>query len=214
MRVRRRPRRLRAREQVLGRRAPGSGLLHRSPAGLKVAALAVFTAVILVVREPVVSAGGVVLVLLTALAVQVPLRMLLALLRRLWLLLLVLIVLQMLLNDPLTAVEVLSRILAALLAAQLLILTTEPVELVGVLRVLLTPLKIFGVRPGRAALAALIMLRSIPFLADQFHQAGQQAAARGLERSLRARTVPLLLGAVERARDTGRALSARGIDQV
>ena len=214
MRVRRRPRPLPAREQVLGRRVPGNGFLHRSPAGLKVALLALFTALVLVAREPVVSAGGVVLVLLTALAAQVPLRMLLALLRRLWLLLLVLAALQLLLNDPLTGAEVLSRILATLLAAQLLILTTAPAELVAVLRVLLAPLRVLGLEPGRVALAALVMLRSIPFLADQFRMAGRQAAARGLERNLKARTVPLLLGAVEHARDTGRALSARGIDQV
>ncbi|MVT26605.1 energy-coupling factor transporter transmembrane protein EcfT [Nesterenkonia alkaliphila] len=203
-----------AREQVLGRRAPGNGFLHRSPAGLKVAMLALFTALVLVAREPVVSAGGVVLVLLTALAAQVPLRMLLALLRRLWLLLVVLAALQLLLNDPLTGAEVLSRILATLLAAQLLILTTAPAELVAVLRVLLAPLRVLGLEPGRVALAALVMLRSIPFLADQFRMAGRQAAARGLERNLKARTLPLLLGAVEHARDTGRALSARGIDQV
>ncbi|GFZ92160.1 hypothetical protein GCM10011359_21800 [Nesterenkonia alkaliphila] len=199
---------------MLGRRAPGNGFLHRSPAGLKVAMLALFTALVLVAREPVVSAGGVVLVLLTALAAQVPLRMLLALLRRLWLLLVVLAALQLLLNDPLTGAEVLSRILATLLAAQLLILTTAPAELVAVLRVLLAPLRVLGLEPGRVALAALVMLRSIPFLADQFRMAGRQAAARGLERNLKARTLPLLLGAVEHARDTGRALSARGIDQV
>ncbi|TLP76873.1 CbiQ family ECF transporter T component [Nesterenkonia sphaerica] len=214
MRSRRRPRRLRPREQVLGRRAPGRSFLHRAPGGLKVLVLAIVTAAVLLIREPMVSLGVVVLVLVTAGAARVPLRMILVLVRRLWLLLTVLVVLQLMLNDLFTTAEVLSRILACLLAAQLLMLTTEPTELVGVLRRILTPLRFLGVRPGRVALAALITLRSIPYLADTFHLAGQQARARGLERDLRARTVPLLLGAVNHARNTGRALNARGIEEV
>lgn len=214
MRVRRRPRPLRPRDQALGRRAPGRGFLHRAPTSAKVAALALLTVAVLLVREPLVSMGVVVLVLCTALAARVPLLMLLALIRRLWVVLAVLAVLQLLLNDPLTGAEVLSRILACLLAAQLLLLTTEPTELVTVLRRILAPTRFIGVSPGRVALAALIMLRAIPYLADQFHVAGQQVRARGLERDLRARTVPLLLGAVDYARDTGRALNARGIEEV
>jgi biotin transport system permease protein len=214
MRVRRRPRPLRPREQVLGRRAPGGSFLHQVPSGAKVLVLALVTATVLLARDPLVSAGVVGVVLVAAVAAHIPLLMLLVLIRRLWLVLLVLVVLQLMLNDLLTGAEVLSRILACLLAAQLLLLTTEPADLVTVLRRILVPLRPLGVRPGRVALAALIMLRAIPYLADLFQLGGQQARARGLERDLRARTVPLLLGAVDHARNTGRALNARGIEEV
>ncbi|WP_120003087.1 energy-coupling factor transporter transmembrane component T family protein [Nesterenkonia muleiensis] len=214
MRARRRPRPLRPREQVLGRRAPGDGFLHAAPAGAKVAGLAILTLVVVLTREPLVNGIIGVLILVTATAARVPLGMLLSLLRRLWVLLAVLAAVQLIFNDPQTAAEVLSRILVCLLAAQLLLLSTEPTDVVGVLRRILTPARIIGVRPGAVALAGLIMLRSIPYLADRFHLAGQQARARGLERDLRARTVPLLLGTVDYARDTGRALSARGIEEV
>lgn len=187
--------------------------MHRAPSGVKVLVLALVTAAVLIARDPLVSAGVVVLVFCTALVARIPLLMLLVLLRRLWLVLAVLAILQLILNDPATGTEVLSRILACLMAAQLLLLTTAPVELVGVLRRILAPLRLLGIRPGRIALAALIMLRSIPYLADSFHLGAQQARARGLERDLRARTVPLLLGAVDHARNTGRALNARGIDE-
>lgn len=213
MRVPRSRRPLRPREQVLGRRAPGDSFLHRVPSGAKVLALALVTAVVLVLRDPVLSAGVVGLVLCTTALARIPLLMLLVLIRRLWLVLAVLAVLQLMINDPFTGAEVLSRILACLLAAQLLLLATEPVELVGVLRRVLAPLRLFGIRPGRVALAALIMLRAIPYLADSFHLGAQQARARGLERNLRARTVPLMLGAVDHARNTGRALNARGIEE-
>ncbi|NDK31050.1 CbiQ family ECF transporter T component [Nesterenkonia haasae] len=211
MRLRRRP--LRPREQVLGRRAPGDSFLHRAPAGAKVLVLALVTVVVLLLRDPLVGVAVVGLVLGLTLLARIPVLMLLVLIRRLWIVLAVLAVLQWILNDPATGTEVLARILACLLAAQLLLLTTDPVELVGVLRRVLQPLRFLGLRPGRVALAALIMLRAVPYLADSFHMGAQQARARGLERDLRARTVPLLLGAVDHARNTGRALNARGIEE-
>lgn len=211
---RRRPRPLRARDQVFGRTAPGNGILHRTPAWAKVAVLAAVTVTVLILRSPAVSLGVVVAVLLLGAAAGVPPVKVLRLLRRIWLLLAAVLAAQLLFNDLAGAGEVLSRIIACLLGAQLLILTTRPNDLLGVFRTLVLPLRWVGLSPGRIALAGLVMLRAIPYLADLAHLAHRQAQARGLEHSIRARTVPLLTGSVDYARDTGRALAARGIDQV
>ncbi|GAB3841865.1 energy-coupling factor transporter transmembrane component T family protein [Nesterenkonia populi] len=211
---RRRSRPIRPRDQVFGQRAPGHGFLHRTPAGTKVAALAGIAVVVMVLRSPAVSAGVMAAVILLAATARVPLGMLLVLLRRVWLLVAAVLVAQLIFNDAATAVEVITRVLAGVLAAQLMILTTTVPELLRVFSALLRPLRLVGIGPGRIVLAAMIMLRAIPYLADQFRAAEQQARARGLERDLRARTVPVLLAAVAYARDTGRALSARGIDEV
>lgn len=213
-RPRRRPRPLRPRDQVFGLTAPGSSFLHRAPAGLKVAVLAVVLVAVIVVREPAVSLMTIMGVVVLAAAARISARLLLILLRRVWILLAAVLAAQLILNDPATALEVMTRVLAGLLAAHLMILTTPTQALLGVFRVIVAPLRLLGARPGRIVLAALVMLRAIPYLADQFHLAERQARARGLERNIRARTVPVLLAAVAYARDTGRALSARGIEQL
>lgn len=211
---RRRPRPIRPRDQVFGQRAPGSGFLHRAPAAAKVAGLAAVAVLVMVMRDPLVSLAVMGGVLLLARAARVPLEMLLVLLRRVWVLVAALLLAQVIFNDLPTAAEVITRVLAGVLAAQLMILTTSIPELLRVFAVMLRPLELVGVRTGRIVLAAMVMLRAIPYLADQFRVAEQQARARGLERDLRARTVPVLLAAVSYARDTGRALTARGVDEV
>lgn len=213
-RRRRRPRPLRPRDQVLGLTAPGTSFLQRAPAGAKVAALAAVLGVVVIVREPVISLIVILCVIVLASAARISPRLLVVLLRRVWILLAAVLAAQLILNDPFTALEVMARILAGLLAAHLMILTTSTQELLGVFRLLAAPLRLLGVRPGRIVLAALVMLRAIPYLADQFHLAERQARARGLERNIRARVVPVLLAAVAYARDTARALTARGIEQI
>ncbi|GAA1455468.1 energy-coupling factor transporter transmembrane component T family protein [Nesterenkonia lacusekhoensis] len=211
---RRRPRPLRPRDQVFGRTAVGDGFLHRTPAWAKVAVLAAVTVTVLFLRSPTVSLGVAVGVLALGATAGVPASRMLRLLRRIWLLLAAVLAAQLVFNDLAGAGEVLSRIIACLLGAQLLILTTRPHDLLGVFRTLVLPLRWVGLSPGRIALAGLVMLRAIPYLADLAHLAHRQTQARGLERSIRARTVPLLTGSVDYARDTGRALAARGIDEV
>lgn len=213
-RRRRRPRPLRPRDQVFGRTAPGSSFLHRVPAGAKVAALAVVLIVVLVAREFVVNTAVIGGVVVLATIARIRAGLLLSLLRRVWILLIAVLGVQLLLNDPVTAAEVITRVLAGLLAAHLMVLTTTTQELLAVFGILVSPLRWVGLAPGKVVLAAMVMLRAIPYLADQFHMAERQARARGLERSIRARVVPVLLAAVGYARDTGRALSARGIEQI
>lgn len=210
---RRRGRPLRPRDQVFGQRAPGESFLHHAPAGAKVATLAVLTIAVMLLRTTTVNLATIGAILITAMAAGVPLRLVFGVLRRIWLLLGAILIAQLAFNDLLTGVEVSSRVLAGFLAAHLLVLTTPIDRLLGVFRALLRPARHRRMATGEIVLAALVMLRAIPYLADQFHLARQQARARGLERSLRARTVPVILNALAYARDTGRALSARGIEE-
>lgn len=211
---RRRTRPLQPRDQVFGQRAPGNSFLHRAPAGLKVTVLAAVALGVMIIREPQLNLAVLAAVIIVSAAARIPAGMLLTLLRRIWLLLAAMLAAQLAFNDLVTGLEVFSRVLAGLFSAHLLILSTTTHELLGVFRALLKPLRLLGVPTGKIVLAALVTLRAIPYLADQFYLAGQQARARGLERSIRARTVPVLLSAVAYARDTGRALCARGIEEI
>lgn len=212
--IRRRARSMRPRDQVFGQQARGSGFLHRAPAGVKLASLAGALILVVIFRDPVVSLVAIGGALVLAASAGIPFRMVLTLIRRVWILLAALLVAQLTFNDLLTGLEVISRVVAALLMAHLLILTTGVHELLRVFQVIVAPLEVLRLRPGRIVLAALVMLRAIPYLMDQWHQAERQARARGLERSVQARVVPVLLAAVVYAHDTGRALSARGIEEI
>jgi biotin transport system permease protein len=57
------------------------------------------------------------------------------------------------------------------------------------------------------------MLRSIPFIIGAFDDVRDAARARGLERNLRARTLPVMISTVAYARQTGEALTARGLGE-
>ena len=66
-------------------------------------------------------------------------------------------------------------------------------------------------KPESVALAFSLMLRAAPGTLELAGETRDAARARGLERSPRARLVPLVLRVVARARASGEALHARGV---
>jgi biotin transport system permease protein len=109
------------------------------------------------------------------------------------------------------AVEVVGDLLALILAATVLTATTAVNDLLDTIVRALGPFRRFGVDPERVGLAFSLALRALPGTLDLAAETRDAARARGLERSLRARTTPLVLRVVARARDTGEAMHARGI---
>lgn len=202
---------MKRRQQFLGRYLPGDGWLHRTPPGAKFAGLAALSLVVLLARSPWASLAVLGLVLLLGVSARIPLRALVSPVRRVWLIIAFIALFHLVFSEPVTALRVVSTILACVLAAGLLMLTTPVTGLLAVFAALARPLRAFGADPDRVALTAALMVRSLPYLADLTAVTGDSARARGLERNLRARTVPVLLGAVKYATDTGRALDARGL---
>lgn len=112
--------------------------------------------------------------------------------------------------NPLDAVVHPGNILAAVLAARVVTLTTPIPELLDALVALLAPVP--GVNEQRVALAVALMLRSVPYLIGSIDDARAAARARGLQHNPALLLTPVLLGAVAYAERTGEALSARGIE--
>jgi len=96
-------------------------------------------------------------------------------------------------------------------AATVLTATTSVDDLLDSIVRGLRPFRRFGVDPDRVGLTFSLMLRAVPETLDLAAETRDAARARGLERSIRARTTPLVLRVVARARDTGDALHARGV---
>ena len=197
--------------QLLGLHRPGDTWLHRLPAGTKLLGLTVASLVVVVVRGP----GSAVAFLVVATALLAwsgaPLRTTLGAMRWLLLTAALLGAWSVWQNGWSRAVEVVGDLLALLLLATTLTVTTPVDEVMDAVARGLGPLRRMGVDPEAVALAFSLMLRAIPSTMVLAEEARHAALARGLERSPRALLVPFVVRVVARARDTGDALHARGI---
>lgn len=197
--------------QLLGLHQPGTTWLHRLGAGTKLLGLVVASLVVVLVRGPV--SALVFLAVAACLLAWSGARLALTLRAMRWLLLTAAIlgawtVWQ---NGPSRAVEVVGDLLALILLATTLTVTTPVDEVMDAVARGLGPLRRLGVDPEQVALAFSLMLRAIPTTIMLAEEGRDAAVARGLERSPRARLIPLVVRVVARARDTGDALHARGI---
>lgn len=196
---------------LLGLHQPGGTALHRMPAGAKLLALLAIGVVVVVVRGPwtgVAFLGGALVLVLWA---RMGLRVLGRTLRGL-------LVVAVLLAAYSTwqlgwerAVEVVADLLALVLAATVLTVTTPIDEMLDAITRGLGPFRRLGVDPERVALAFGLTIRAVPVTIDLATETRDAALARGLERDPRARLVPFVIRVVAHARDTGAALQARGI---
>lgn len=120
---------------------------------------------------------------------------------------------QLLVNGVQPALQVVGNIVVCLLAARLLTLTTEGQRLLDGLVSLAQPLRRFGADPERFGLTLALMMRSVPYLVGSVSDVRDAAKARGLERNPRALIIPVVVGAVAYAHQTGEALAARGLGE-
>ena len=199
--------------QLLGLHQPGATWLHRLPAAAKLVGLLASSIVVVVLSGP---ASGLVALAVAALLLRISGARLGLTLRALrWLLLT-----AALLGGWTAwqsgwprAVEVVADLLALVLLATTLTVTTPVDEVMEAISAGLRPLRRVGVDPEQVGLAFSLMLRAIPSTLVLAEESRSAALARGLERSPRALLVPFVIRVVARARDTGEALHARGIGE-
>jgi biotin transport system permease protein len=193
--------------------SPVPSALHRTPAGLKLAALAALSVLLFAVPSlPVASTAlGVVVVLALAGARLTP-RQLLAQLRPVWPWLVGLFVFHLVVTDLATGALAVLRLAALVLAAAVVTATSKVAELVAVVEWVCAPLRLVGVRPARIGLAIAMTLRFIPLVAERAERIREAQAARGAARPLFLMLVPLLVQVLQLAHTTAEALDARGAD--
>lgn len=196
---------------LLGLYAPGTTLLHRLPVGVKLLGLLAAGTVLVVWRSPAVAVGALAVALGLILWSRTDLRAFWRALRMLVLIAGLLLAFQWWYADALHAVQIVARLLAIVVLATVVTATTSADEILdGTVRAL-GPLRRIGVDPERVGLAISLMLRAIPTLLEVAGESREAARARGLDRSLRALLVPMVIRSVAQARATGDALAARGL---
>ncbi|WP_336660189.1 energy-coupling factor transporter transmembrane component T family protein [Leucobacter sp. USHLN153] len=106
---------------------------------------------------------------------------------------------------------VVGSLFALILAASAVTASTAIEDMTDTVTWAIGPLRRFGAQPERVALAFSLVIRAIPTTIGIARETRDAARARGLERSPRARVVPLVIRTVAQAHATGEALAARGI---
>lgn len=189
---------------------PGRSLLHRLPAGAKLAGLAVLALAVSLWQHTVWTAFGC-LVGVFALFLaggQGPA----AFARQLWStkwIVLLLVATQAVFVSWESAATVTARVIAVVLLAGLVTTTTRTEDLLDALERVLRPLRRVGVDSARVAFVLSLTIAAVPVVASLAGRVAEAHRARGLRPGPRA-VVSLLVLALRHADDVGDAITARG----
>ena len=103
------------------------------------------------------------------------------------------------------------RILAAIGAANLFTLTTRIDDLITAVERGLRPLDRFGVQPERLGLLVGLTLQAVAAVSSIAREKREEQRARGIQGSVSAFAIPLMVRTVRHSDELGEALAARGI---
>lgn len=190
---------------------PGTSVLHRLAASAKLAAFAAVVLAISLYPHDLWSAVVVLLVVCGLYAVAgMPLTVLAREMWRLRWLVVVLGAALWIFVSPAAAWVSTVRVVALILLAALLTLTTRMGDLLAVLHRVLRPLRRVGVDPDAVGLTISLALTMIPVVAGFSERVREAQRARGVRLGVRS-AVPLLVRTLRHADDVGDALAARGL---
>lgn len=191
---------------------PGNSLLHRLPAGAKLAFLLIAAVGTHWLDRPWRVAAALLTVLLLYGVARIPLVVLAAQLRSLLWLVVVLGAFQWLVTGWRTATVVVGVLVLLVLLAGLVTLTTNSTSMVDAIVWMCAPLRPLRVNPERVGLMLTLGIRSVAVVAGLAHEVREAQLARGLNSSPTAFAVPLVVRSLRHADALGDALVARGVD--
>ncbi|WP_062017317.1 energy-coupling factor transporter transmembrane protein EcfT [Aureimonas sp. AU4] len=188
---------------------PGRTPAHRLPAGAKLAALAAIGTVLFLFPADWLSVGALALALATV-GAMLGWRFAGRTLRTSAPIILLVAGFQFWFAGGESALVFGSRLAALLLLAALATATTRPSDIAAAIERLVAPvLRPLGVDPARVGLAVGLAIRFVPVLAAVASEIREAQAARGLDRSLVALAVPLVVRTLKMADEIAEAIDAR-----
>ena len=201
---------------MIGLYRPGTSLVHRAPALLKLAVLAVLMVLVGVVADPVLLAGEFALVLaLYALAGVPPLAAWPQIGPILWILVFAVPVQVLVAGGSAagwtTAGLMAGRLVVAVALAALFTLTTTVTAVLEAFQIMLRPFRRW-VDADRVGLLVALTIRCIPLVAEIVREVLEARRARGAQASVVALAVPVVVRSLYAADAIGEALAARGLD--
>lgn len=201
---------------MIGLYRPGTSLLHRAPALLKLALLAVAMVLVGVVTDPMVLAVElIVVVALYALAGIPPTAAWPQIGPILWILVFAVPVQVLVAGGSVegwtTAGLMAGRLLVAVALAALFTLTTTVTAVLEAFQLILRPFRRW-VDADRVGLLVALTIRCIPLVAEIVREVLDARRARGAQGSVIALAVPVVVRSLYAADAIGEALAARGLD--
>ena len=189
--------------------SPTQTWAHRLPAGLKLAALALWTAVLFHLALPGLIFASLATTALTATG-GIPFALTAARhLRPLWPFILVVALWHLWLRDP-AGMAILLRLITAVAAANFVTMTTRLSDMIAVVAWLCRPLALIGLSPKLPALAIALAIRFIPVMILKTEAIAEAWRARSPRRPGWRILVPALLATLDDAEAVAEALRARG----
>ena len=190
---------------------PGTSLVHRTPAIVKLGLLAVIVTVVALQSSLVWLGVASVLVVLLFLVARVPLALAWRqIVPILWVLVFAVPV-QVIFGGWEAAAVMAARLLLAVALAAAYTLTTPVTATLDAVQALLRPFRRW-IDADRVGLALALTIRCVPLIAELVREVLEARKARGAEGSLRALAVPVIVRALRTAEHLGEALTARGFD--
>lgn len=197
---------------VLGVYVPGDSILHRTPAGAKMTGLAAFGVASAFAGTPTIGAALIALALIGYQVAGLGIGIAVRRLRPLLPVAVLVGVVQWVTGGWLAALGTATVLVALLMAATLVSLTTSTTAMVDALVTAIRPLRRLGVDPERVGLQLALGIRAVPLVLELARNIREAQRARGLSADPRAFAVPLIVRSLRQADQLADALHARGID--
>jgi biotin transport system permease protein len=189
-----------------------NSVIHQIPAGIKLLILLVGgTALFLFHDIGIIIAVSIGIVLLYVLA-GLPGRILIAQIRPAFWIFAVIFLFQSFTRDVMFAGVVVSRFLALLLLASLVTLTTPASAMIEAIERSIGGLRWVGINPAKVSLGLSLALRFIPVVAKITSEVREAQRVRGLEWSVIAVALPVIMRTLKMADDVANAIDARAYD--
>lgn len=189
---------------------PGTSVVHRLPAGMKLFALAASGTALFFVSGPVLLVACLLAVLALYPVAGLSFREALAILRPLLIILAILVLAHAWLNGWVVAAASGLRLASLVLLAGVVTLTTSASAMMAAIETALSPLARFGVDVEKISLALSLALRFIPMIAAVGSEVREAQRARGLDTHLVALAVPLIVRTLKMGEEIADAIDARG----
>ena len=196
----------------LGLYVPGTSVVHRAPAGLKLVVMIAAGVASVFLRAPWQVAAALTVVLLAYGVAGLPPRTVARQVRPLLWVGLVTAGFHLVVNGWERAVVVVGVLAVLLLLAALVTLTTRTTDLVDAVVAACRPLRVVRIEPERIGLVIALGVRCVPVVIGLAEGVRDAQRARGLTASPRAFAVPLIVRSLRHADALGEALAARGLD--
>jgi biotin transport system permease protein len=197
---------------MLGLYIDRDSVIHALAPGVKMLVLALSALALIAVDDWRVLAAVLAVVLSLFAVARLPAREVVAQLRPVLFLALFFFAVHALLVSWQSGLVTVLRFTILVSLAVVITLTTRVSDIVDALEVGLRPLRFVGVNPAKISLMISLAIRFVPLLVDLVREIRAAQQARGLERSVTAVAVPLIVKTLRMASVLTDAIEARGYD--